>query len=131
MLIEGLGYNVVLTGTSAEMEYLEAVAGYAGIDRDHILLDMPFDYLARIFRDCRAVISVDTGIAHFAAACGAELIEILGPTNPERWGGALGERVTYVLPDRVDCMLDLGFERHADKEAIKRVTVKQVIKNIE
>jgi len=129
MHIIGTGTDVVFTGTEPEKKYLELVASYAGIDNDSILLDMPFEYLARIFRDCRAVISVDTGIAHFAAACGAKLIEILGPTNPDRWG-AVGEFVTYVLPDRVDCMLDLGFERHADKDAINRITVEQVLEHL-
>jgi ADP-heptose:LPS heptosyltransferase len=82
-----------------------------------------------VLKKSRYVISVDTGIAHMAAACGARLLELLGPTNPERWG-ALGDNVTYIRPESVGKMLDLGHETDIDTDAMKRITVDQVLKHI-
>lgn len=50
---------------------------------------------AALLRDAGAVISNDTGPGHMAAAVGAPLVSVLGPTDPERWG-AWGPGVTLV-----------------------------------
>lgn len=131
-LIRGLdnkGYEVVLTGRYVERDYLEAVAGFAGLPYCRMMLDRHFEELVPLFKNSRYVISVDTGIAHLAAASGAKLLELLGPTNPDRWG-AIGENVTYIRPETVGKMLDLGHEQDADMDAMKRITVNQVLQYI-
>lgn len=50
---------------------------------------------AALMRDAAAVISNDTGPGHLAAAVGAPLLSVLGPTDPAQWG-ARGPRVRIV-----------------------------------
>jgi len=123
------GYDIVLTGTLKELDYIEAVEGFSGISHIRKMIDRHFEEVIPVLRNSRYVISVDTGIAHLAAACGANLIELLGPTNPERWG-ALGDNVKYVRPDSVGDMLDLGHETDIDDDAMNRITVDHVLRHI-
>jgi len=123
------GFEIVFTGTESERDYIEAVAGFAGIGYCRSMIDRHFEEIVPVLKKSRYVISVDTGMAHMAAACGARLLELLGPTNPERWG-ALGDNVTYIRPDSVGGMLDLGHETDIDTDAMKRITVDHVLKHI-
>ena len=47
---------------------------------------------AALLRDAALVVSNDTGPGHMAAAVGAPLLSVLGPTDPARWG-AIGPQV--------------------------------------
>lgn len=47
---------------------------------------------AALLREAALVVSNDTGPGHMAAAVGAPLLSVLGPTDPARWG-ALGPTV--------------------------------------
>jgi heptosyltransferase I len=129
MRLDEKGFEIVFTGTEAERDYIEAVAGFSGIGYCRAMIDRHFEEIVPVLKKSRYVISVDTGIAHMAAACGARLLELLGPTNPERWG-ALGDNVTYIRPESVGKMLDLGHETDIDTDAMKRITVDQVLKHI-
>jgi len=80
----------------------DAVVCLAGLAR---MADM-YWVLAR----AEAVVSVQTGTMHLAAAVGAPVIGLHGPTNPKRWG-PLGPRATAIGPVGTGCgFLDLGFE---------------------
>ena len=127
--VDSKGYKIVFSGRYAEKEYIESVAGFAGVKSFTMMLDRHFEELIPVLRASRYVVSVDTGIAHLAAACGANLLELLGPTNPERWG-ALGENVRYIRPAGIGRMLDLGHEKDADREAMQRISVNQVLQYI-
>lgn len=50
---------------------------------------------AALLREAALVISNDTGPGHMAAAVGAPLLSVLGPTDPARWG-AVGPSVHIV-----------------------------------
>jgi ADP-heptose:LPS heptosyltransferase len=66
--------------------------------------------LAEVLHDSVGVISVNTGIAHFAAAVGARTLTLEGPTSALRWG-PLGTRVTSVESSHPGCgYLNLGWE---------------------
>lgn len=64
--------------------------------------------LALALQAASLVISVDTGVAHMAAALGAPTLALHGPTSPSRWG-ALGPRVVH-LKDAQPARIQLGFE---------------------
>jgi len=123
------GYEIIFSGRYIERDYIEAVSGFAGLPYPRMMLDRHFEELAPVLQKSRYVISIDTGIAHLASACGAKLIELLGPTNPDRWG-ALGDNVTYVRPENVGKMLDLGHEKDIDRYAMERISVDQVLQYI-
>lgn len=64
---------------------------------------------AALLRDAALVVSNDTGPGHMAAAVGAPLLSVLGPTDPARWG-AIGPQVQVLQQGRgwpsVDRVLD-------------------------
>jgi heptosyltransferase-2 len=53
---------------------------------------------AVLLRDAALVIANDTGPGHMAAAVGAPLLSVLGPTDPARWG-AIGPTVRFARGD--------------------------------
>ncbi|MFO1326049.1 MAG: glycosyltransferase family 9 protein [Rubrivivax sp.] len=69
----------------------EAIAGrdYAGC---RIARGVDLGTYAALLRDAALVVSNDTGPGHMAAAVGAPLLSVLGPTDPARWG-AIGPTV--------------------------------------
>lgn len=63
-----------------------------------ILEDLPLDAYAALLADSRLVIANDTGPGHLAAAVGAPLLSVLGPTDASRHA-ALGPRVEIIQQD--------------------------------
>lgn len=51
-----------------------------------ILADLPLDAYAALLADSQLVIANDTGPGHIAAAVGARLLSVLGPTDAQRYG---------------------------------------------
>lgn len=75
-----------------------------------------------------AVVSVNTGVMHLAAALGRPLVALHGPTDPARWG-PLGRRVRIVGPDRErgGAYLNLGFEYPPDPpDCMGMISVEEV-----
>jgi heptosyltransferase-3 len=66
--------------------------------------------VSTVAKNARAVVSVQTGIMHLAAAAGARVVGLHGPTSPLRWG-PIGANATAVTP-QCGCApcLSLGFE---------------------
>lgn len=66
--------------------------------------------LAWLLARAGAVVSVNTGIMHLAALCGAPTVGLHGATNPLRWG-PVGEASLSLLPRfGAAAYLNLGFE---------------------
>jgi heptosyltransferase III len=110
-LVRGAGYQVVLTGASADREATEAlrlkmggkgVVNRAGIDA--------LRSVARLLADSQAVVSVNTGVMHLAAAVGARVICLNGPTSELRWGPVGDQAISVSVPPPHGGYLNLGFE---------------------
>jgi ADP-heptose:LPS heptosyltransferase len=83
-------------------------AGAHGVEAAAGRLDL--EETAALLAHARLVISVDTGTAHMAAALGAPLVTLFGPTSLVRWR-PLGPRVVVVQADDPRCgYISLGFE---------------------
>lgn len=80
LLAAGLPVQVV--GGPGEEPTLAAVAGEAAV----VPTGLPLDALAAVLGASRLVIGGDTGLLHLAAAAGAAVIGLFGPTAPGRWG---------------------------------------------
>ena len=69
------------------------------IAQDHknvVILDrMSLTQLAELFSQSDAIVSVDTGLSHLAAACNAPVIGMYGSTSA-KLTGAIGKQVTHV-----------------------------------
>ena len=87
----------------------------------------------QLLANARAVVSVNTGVLHLAAALATPTIGLHGPTSATRWG-AIGENVTNlaVLPPNGG-YLDLGFEYPGDAETrpgLETISPEHVFENL-
>jgi heptosyltransferase II len=63
-----------------------------------VLRGVPLGAYAALLRDAALMVSNDTGPGHIAAAVGAPLVSVLGPSDPGQWG-AWGPSVSVVRGD--------------------------------
>lgn len=81
------GHQLVLTRGPGDADR-ERVAAMAGAAPAAQLVDagvLNFGQLAGLLRGAALYIGPDTSVSHLAAACGAPVLVIFGPTNPQRW----------------------------------------------
>ena len=89
-----LGRDVLICPGPGEEEAV-ATRDYGGC---RIARGVGLGAYAVLLRDAALVISNDTGPGHMAAAVGAPLLSVLGPTDPARWS-AVGPTVQVVRGD--------------------------------
>lgn len=107
--------HVVLTGGKHDMEptsrWIRQFNITNGIeDRTGVSLAETLS----ILEGAKAVVSVNTGIMHVAAALGRPTIGLHGPTNAKRWGPIGQVTATLEVPPPAGGYLNLGFEYPAD-----------------
>jgi ADP-heptose:LPS heptosyltransferase len=88
--------------------------------------------LAAVIRRSALFISGNTGVMHLAAAVGAHVIGLHGPTDPVKWG-PLGEK-SIVVRSGADCSpcLSLGSEyKCRGRACMEAISADEVIKIIE
>jgi lipopolysaccharide heptosyltransferase I len=93
---------VVLTGSQEEIDVAQQVADAAiarGCPAEAIKNaagTLSLVELLALFRDCRLVVTPDSGPMHLAVAVGARIVAIMGPTSPVRHG-PYGQRDNVVV----------------------------------
>ena len=81
------GHPVVVTGGAAERSLAREVAAVARLPQDRVLAgSTDLLGLAAVVASARLLVSVDTGVAHLAAAFGTPSVVLFGPTPPALWG---------------------------------------------
>lgn len=98
-LAAGAGWRVaIVSGSDAEQRAAQRIAG--GIERVDVQPPSSLDELARVLESARAVVSVDSGPGHLAAAVGTPGVTIYGATDPARTGtrgaGQIHRRAEFV-----------------------------------
>jgi heptosyltransferase II len=86
-----LGRDVLICPGPGDEEAM-AARDFAGCTVAH---GVKLGTYAALLQDAALVVSNDTGPGHMAAAVGAPLLSVLGPTDPARWG-AVGPAVHVV-----------------------------------
>lgn len=86
--LHAAGLDLVLSGSAADQPVTRAIAGQAGLGPG--LLDLAgrasLRQMAALLGQARLLVSTDTGIMHLAAAMGAPVVALFGPTSPGRTG---------------------------------------------
>jgi ADP-heptose:LPS heptosyltransferase len=133
-----LGYDIVLTGGPSERERTQEASAKLTARTNLRVVDLSgqtsLEQTIRVLKDAAAVVSVNTGIVHLAAAVEAAVISLNGPTNAARWG-PLGPRSISINAEGPDCgYLNLGFEYDRHREdcmaAIKPEVVFETLTNL-
>jgi len=84
--LAGLGYKVVLTGSSWESEInLRVQTKMTEEAIDTGLLDLPLGPLAALLKQSRMVVCNDTGVSHLAAALDVPSVVAFVNSDPDRW----------------------------------------------
>lgn len=92
------GMEVVLTGSSSDrVRNEEMIASVGPVGRGLVknAAGLGLDGTVALLAHSRAVISVNTGVMHMAAALGVPLVALHGPTSSKRWG-PISERAIII-----------------------------------
>lgn len=93
-------YEILLPwGSDKEKQTADRIAQKCHNAR--VLPPMNLSELAKLFTQVEAVVAVDTGLSHVAAACGVPIVGVYGATDA-KLTGALGER-SHHLQSQLDC----------------------------
>jgi heptosyltransferase I len=111
--VNSLGIPVVLTGSGRDQEPLENLRNLCQIPSmiENAAGTLTLDETRDLLASSLAVVSVDTGIMHLAAALNCRLLALFGATSPRRWG-PLNARAKALSSAR-DCSpcVSLGLEK--------------------
>jgi ADP-heptose:LPS heptosyltransferase len=125
------GYRIVITGSPADLE--RSVQLRSAIKRpDNVRTlagQMGLADTAMEIACAAAVVSVNTGTMHLAAALNRPLVALHGPTNPLRWGPLSDAAIIVEPPSGSGCgYLNLGFEYPTNPpDCMTAITVDNVL----
>ena len=107
------GFSIYVTGGPADVantHRLVAAAAACNVAMRPVAGALQLTEVAALLSRAQAVVAVNTGIMHLAAAVTGRLVALHGPTDPARWG-PLNEHAAVITPDGVPSgYLHLGFE---------------------
>jgi ADP-heptose:LPS heptosyltransferase len=130
--LAGWGMEIVLTGSPSDRARNEEVIAYLGRETRGIVKNaagLSLDRTAAMLAHSKVVVSVNTGVMHLAAALGAPLVALHGPTSSKRWG-PISETAIVVDSPAPGCgYLNHGWEYPAQPpqcmESIRYETVRE------
>jgi ADP-heptose:LPS heptosyltransferase len=130
-----LGYAIVLSGGPNDRERSARLWNFLrdqSIESIDVAGRFQLPEFALVLRDSAAVVSVNTGIAHLAAAVGARTVSLEGPTSSARWR-PIGPRAASVDTSYPGCgFLQLGWEYEGNRlDCMSGVEVSAVSKALE
>ncbi|MFA5389543.1 MAG: lipopolysaccharide heptosyltransferase II [Candidatus Omnitrophota bacterium] len=130
MIAEKLKMAVVLTGAEKDITLAENIA--AGMKYKPFILcgKTNLKTLCAVFKKAACVVSNDSGPMHLAAASGAPVIAIFGPTSPGLTG-PYGKGRSIVLRKDAGCKIPCYDLKCKDNRCMKAVTTEDVMRAID
>jgi ADP-heptose:LPS heptosyltransferase len=101
LILERLDCAVALVGSPEQQKALQKILDAAGGDRRGTNLAglTPWNALPNLFARCDLVVSNDSGVAHYAAACGAKLLTLFSANHAAEEWAPRGRDVTLLIYD--------------------------------
>ncbi len=127
------GFSIVLTGAKADAVRCELVKSKCQPSTQIEIAagKLSLKESAELLLSSKAVITIDTGIMHLAAALGCLTIALHGPTSYKRWGG-IGPRIIPLRESKTAPWIHLGFENPpAQASCMDLIPVELVLKTLE
>lgn len=124
------GFCIAISGSESNVKGADELAALIGGGNSvHVFAGkLSLQETALLLSAARAVVSVNTGIAHLADHLMVPTIALNGPTNSKRWG-VIGEKSKNIDVARLDGggFLSLGFEYPKNpKYIMNQISVQQV-----
>jgi len=118
--LAGREMEVMLTGSAADRAANDAVIEQVGPPASRLVRNaagVSLRKAAALLAHARLVVSVDTGLMHMAAALGAPVVALHGPTSSRRWGPISDKAIALDSSLDGSGYLHLGWEdsRHAPR----------------
>jgi len=85
LLVE-TSWKLLVIGSEADGQRLEAIQKLLPVERGMILRNAPLTSVAQALQRCDLYIGHDSGISHLAAAAGVPGVLLWGPSNQQVWG---------------------------------------------
>ena len=85
--------------------------------------------IAGIIQYAKLVVSVNTGIMHYAAAVGVPLVALHGPTSEVRWGPLSKKAVVVKSDEPCQPCISLGFESKCTKPVCMKNITNEMVMN--
>jgi ADP-heptose:LPS heptosyltransferase len=107
-------YDVVFTAAADQRELNDSVINAVNPSlrsRMRNAAGLSLRETLRLLARADLVVSVDTGVMHMAAALGACLVALHGPSSPRRWGPISEKAIVVEAPMKGCGFLNLGFEK--------------------
>lgn len=127
--LKGRGLNPVLLGAPSDVSIAEAIVQEAGGELYSLVgRDAP-ELLPRLLARLDLLVSMDTGVAHLAAAVGVPLVTLFGPTDP-RLTAPRGANTSIIWkpPPCSPCFLP---ECPIDHPCMRAIGVEEVLESVE
>lgn len=108
LLVEHYRANVVFTGTTSEKPLIETILAETKYARrcPNLAGRLTLSQLPFLIKQCRAVVTNDTGPLHIAAAMDVPVVALFGPNTPMRYGPVgNGHHVIYKGLDCSPCII--------------------------
>ena len=128
-LLLAKGYHILLSGSQNNFSANEKIVAMLGSSQVHNLAGkISFDELGHLVQNTRCVVSVNTGIMHFAACFTGHLIVLHGPTSVLRWGPLHSSAISISSEDKESGYLNLGFEYPRNpSRCMEKISVQKVV----
>jgi lipopolysaccharide heptosyltransferase II len=125
-----MGIRIVLPGAAKDLERVTMIAQRSGVAPVVIAGSTDMMELAAVMAGAEFVVSADSGPLHLAAAVGANVVGIFGPTRPEITGPHGAGRVAVIQKD-VRCNRAACYYLECpDNRCMKSVLVEDVLEEI-
>ena len=133
-LYQQYGVKILLSGGQADREEAQAICDELqdrGVPAENIAGQYSLAEMASVLQYAKLVISVNTGIMHYAAAVGAPLVAIHGATSEIRWGPLSNNSIVVKSGESCQPCISLGFESKCTKPiCMEHVKVEMVMEKI-
>lgn len=122
---------VGFTGAQADREVVSALMNKAGLPNDRCISlagSLSLVELCNVLARVRLLVTIDTGIAHLAAAFDTPMVGLYGPTRFERWGSYSESATGLNSPHPAAGYINYGFEQHPQgNEIMANLSVDSVL----
>ena len=113
------GWFVGFTGGSADAETVRPVLTNLPGDKCFSLVGrLSLPEMSYVLVQARLLVTIDTGIAHLAAALDANVVALHGPTRFERWGSRSEHAAGLNSPHSASGYINYGFEKHPEGDDV-------------
>jgi predicted lipopolysaccharide heptosyltransferase III len=125
-LTEAFGYRVVIGGSEQDRQSAERIASLAASKPVVLTGQATLRTFAAVVKKSALFVGNDSGAMHIAAAVGASIVALFGPSNPAEWGSR-GSRVEVIYKG-LDCRACFHptCER-GELNCMKQITVDEVV----